>query len=509
MQFTLAMLPLCMPIMLLIGFRCNAWQAGFATLLAAVMPTLIFPFFNLSSENLMTPLSQGFSTSVTIFYLLFPSLLLYQVLQSVGSMNELGLGIANLVPYRDLQVLLLVVGLAPFAESVSGYGVGTVLVIPIFLALGFTPSQAAMLGLLGQMAVPWGGLAVGTTLGAELTNLDPNILGARTALLTAPLPTIYGLVALTISGGFKAVHRWWKIVVMVGITLSGALYLFSLTLGVELAGILSGILLMLFIFYCGKYCGKKNFYEIGHGKSSSSKHSNGKEVNLSNLSFLRSIAPYIILTILLITSRLILPIRFWLQSHYVLSIPVINLTLPLLYNPGFYLFIVTLISAQIYNLSSTELLKLLRLTLKQFAPGALAIFCFLSASQIMQSNGMTTTLGTTVSTFGNNYKWVASFIAAIGGWVTGSSVGSNALFSRLQLEVSRQSGLPIYLLMGGQNAASAHVTIVAPTRIILAATAARLNKGEAFLIQRLGPLVLIAIIIITLFTGIFSGNSIT
>ena len=117
---------------------------------------------------------------------------------------------------------------------------GTILVIPIFIALGYSVVQAALLGSLGQMAVPWGGLGIGTALGAKLTGLATNELGAKTALLLAPLPATYGLFALFISGGQKAVRHHWLASLAAGGVLAAGLWGFSLVPGIELAGVLAG-----------------------------------------------------------------------------------------------------------------------------------------------------------------------------------------------------------------------------------------------------------------------------
>ena len=63
---------------------------------------------------------------------------------------------------RPAVVLLVVLGLTPFAESVTGFGVGAVIAAPILLALGLRPLPAAVVALLGLCTVPWGALAPGT-----------------------------------------------------------------------------------------------------------------------------------------------------------------------------------------------------------------------------------------------------------------------------------------------------------------------------------------------------------
>jgi lactate permease len=49
---------------------------------------------------------------------------------------------------------VVVIGAAPFFESVTGFGVAVVISAPILLAAGFSPLRAAVLASWGQCAVP-------------------------------------------------------------------------------------------------------------------------------------------------------------------------------------------------------------------------------------------------------------------------------------------------------------------------------------------------------------------
>ncbi|MDN6658848.1 MAG: hypothetical protein L0L18_07505, partial [Acidipropionibacterium jensenii] len=62
--------------------------------------------------------------------------------------RSLGTGIA--------PVLAIVHGVTPLAESLTGFGIGAMLAIPLLTALGLTGRRAATIGLLGVCAVPWG-----------------------------------------------------------------------------------------------------------------------------------------------------------------------------------------------------------------------------------------------------------------------------------------------------------------------------------------------------------------
>ena len=131
-------------------------------------------------------------------------------------------------------------------------------------------------------------------------------------------------------------------------------------------------------------------------------------------------------------------------------------------------------------------------------PGAVAIACFLVAAQLMRAAGMTTALGEAAAGLGAGYAWVAPGLGALGGWLTGSNAGSNAMFARLHYEAALRTGLSPEWVLGAQNAAASHATMVSPARTILAATAAGLPGAEGRLLRQIGPLVCAAVLAITL-----------
>ena len=101
----------------------------------------------------------------------------------------------------------VVVGVAPFFESVTGFGVAVVISAPILLAAGFTPLRAAVLASWGQCAVPWGALGVGTVIGANLAGMGFGTLSDTSAFLSLPLFPVYGVAAVALAGGWTGVRR--------------------------------------------------------------------------------------------------------------------------------------------------------------------------------------------------------------------------------------------------------------------------------------------------------------
>jgi len=508
-EIILSALPLVAAIVMLIILRRSGLQASLVTLGVAIGIALTIPSLRISIANLLIAIGTGISSSLLVLSVLFPALLLYQLQQAKKGMSVLAEGIARLCPDRDLLVLLIVLGLAPFVESVSGFGVGTVVVIPILMAVGFDALQAATLGLLGQIAVPWGALAVGTVLGADLTGLNSGTLGAYTALVTAPLPIMFGLVALAMSGGRGALRRWWLAAVVAGVVLTGGEWLFSQVPGAELAGVLASLLslalLMLWSYIRLQWLASKASTKvdptINDTNAQLAYHQQGRpRAHLADdpPALWQVIAPYAILTSTLLLSRLVVPLRDWLSSHVVLAIPLIHLSLPLLYTPGFWLLLAAFSTIPLLHISRTESWESGVQTWRQFLPGAVAITCFIAASQVMSVSGMTTVLGKAAAMLGGNYGWIAPWLGALGGWLTGSNAGGNAMFALLQKEVSTRVALPLYWIMGAQNGSGSIATMASPARTILAATAAGLLGKESQVLQKVGSVVLVAIVVIML-----------
>jgi lactate permease len=87
--------------------------------------------------------------------------------------------------------------LGPFAETVTGFGVGAVFAIGAFRRIGVLGTPAATIGVLSQMLIPWGGLGPGTSVGAALAGVNAQDLASRNAWLLAAelllmLPVFWG-----------------------------------------------------------------------------------------------------------------------------------------------------------------------------------------------------------------------------------------------------------------------------------------------------------------------------
>ena len=191
-------LPFAVAAVVLAGLGWSGSRAGAASLATAVLGAVVWP--GLEASAVPGALLEGLGTSAQVLYVLFGGLLLYNLLSAGGTIAAVSRFLGRLEPDRVALAAGVVVGVAPFFESVTGFGVAVVISAPILLAAGFTPLRAAVLASWGQCAVPWGALGVGRVIGANLAGMGFETLSDLSALLSIPLFPVYGVAAVAVAG---------------------------------------------------------------------------------------------------------------------------------------------------------------------------------------------------------------------------------------------------------------------------------------------------------------------
>jgi len=122
----------------------------------------------------------------------------------------------------------------------------------------------------------------------------------------------------------------------------------------------------------------------------------------------------------------------------------------------------------------------LRGTGRQWLPTAGAVLTFVLAGAVVADGGAAGVLAEQARRFGGIYPAILPVLGAFGGALAGSNAASNALFMPLQVEAARGLGIPETLAAASQNVAGSHASLLAPQRIVLAATATGLvgREGE-------------------------------
>ena len=534
-MLVLAAIPLLMPFVMLLLLRQNGLHASLASCVVALACACAFVPADSTLSLALHASGQAVAIGFGVLSVLWPGLLLYRLQVRSGGLDVITALIRQHFRQPPVQLLALLLGVSPFVEAISGFGVSVLVVAPLLLALGHAPLQAGTLALLSQISVPLGALGVGTMVGAQLGGQDVNAVGTGSLLLSAPLPALCALLMLYVAdraGGISSTKsldtstnhfygsestlplatapvpatatdpadtrhaflRHWPLALLAGAIKGIADPLLTHAFGVEVAGALASLLTLGVILLAGQWQAHR------HAPPTSSTSPIPRPRQLA------ATGPYLLLIACLLLTRGIAPLQHALQSHWVIEPFGAGFRYPLAYIPGFWVLLAAL-SVLIFNrMSVATLLHTIRTSWAQFWPAGLTILFFLLLAQLMTQSGMAAQLAQAGSRLGQHYAWVAPVLAALGGWLTGSNTGGNAMFVPLQVAAAHQVGLAPGTLVAMQNAVASYATMGSPARAALvAATLVSKQIEQPLVAAMIRPVLLAITVIALLYVGTAAG----
>ncbi|WP_025028641.1 L-lactate permease [Caldalkalibacillus mannanilyticus] len=475
--FFFSLIPLCLILFLLFGLRLSAWKAGLVGCVFTSSMALFTPFFEFTLHQLAMPIYQGSLTSLIVAYVIVFGIWLYHLLNEAKVIETMAKFISESTQDPIRQVLILTLAFSPLVESLSGFGIAMIVVAPILIALGVERMKAVLISLVSLCAVPWGTLGMGTVIGAQLGNLSVQTLGVGSALLSLPTFIYFALIILFLAGGWSALKSHFWEAFLAGSSMGVSVLLLNKYVSVELAGVFGSFMVMgvLLLFM------------------------NNRMELLKNRNIRRAFKPYLFLIVLLLLSRLIPDLKGFLLSHGVVIVEELQYSLPLLYSPGFFLFLTCLFTIGIYRMKQKSIFLTLQLTRKQASPVIFATLFFIILSEIMSEALMTQIIAEVTATFlGPLFLLVSPVIGGLGGFLTGSNTASNAMFIKLQVQAAQYIGISPELTAYAQNTASSHAIMASPSRVLLGATIAQIPELENELLKRITLIALGTLVVIIL-----------
>ena len=466
MGYAVAGAPFVVAGVALILLRWSAVRAGVAALAAAVAGAFLWP--GLEASGLPGAVVDGMGTSGRVLYVLLGGLFLYNVLEKGGAVAAVSGFLGRLEPERDALALVVVIGAAPFFESVTGFGVAVVISAPILLAAGFSPPEAAVLSSWGQCAVPWGALGIGTLIGADLSGASFGELSDRSALLSLPLFPVYAVAAVALAGGWAGVRRRGVEALGLGLVAGAGTLLTSLFVVPELAGAVGGLAVA------------GVFLILRRGRLRGS----GPPV--------RAALPYAFLLVLLVVGNGPGPVGDRVESLG-----------PIFAGPGLALFLSAGFAAVLFGLGGGTIVSAASGTFWQWLPTAGAVVTFVLAGGVVAASGAAAMLASGAAVFGPFYGVAAPVVGALGGALTGSNAASNALFMPLQVEAARGLGVSEAFVAAVQNVSGSHASLLAPQRVVLAATAVGLLGREGEVVRAVLPPVAASVAVLAVVGAVF------
>lgn len=367
-------------------------------------------------------------------------LLLSEILREAGGQAALAQWIRGRAGHGVSAVLLVVHGITPFAESLTGFGIGVTIGIPLLAYFGLQARNVAVIGLLGLCAVPWGSMGPGTLIAATMSGLPFQTLGVASAVVSIIPFGATGIAAAWLAS--PAERRGLAV-------LQGATSGIALTISVAAANILFGtapagalgalVIIAAHLLYGARRQGVPALEMVGR----------------------RALAAYGLLLGGVLAAGTTAHLFDLSESWRYLA------------SPALWLFIAAAWFAR--GLPQRQPMRRAWASWCQVAP---VTGLFIVLGVLMAVSGMAAFLAQTLSGAGALYLAAAPFVGAMGGFVTGSNSGANAMFAATQAEIARSLGVDVLRFMAVHNVAAAFLLMASPGKIEMAVQLAPAEAAE-------------------------------
>jgi lactate permease len=466
MTTLIALLPLLLVLGLLASGRASALAAGVVGLAATLAASLLIVDQSLGSD-VWAPLflretAAGLWLSWHVIAIIAAGMFFHRCLQARGNTGSSEGVAAN--PRRLWSVCFL---LAPFAESVTGFGVGYIIALAALRRLGLGGLSALLLGLYSQSLVPWGALAIGTTVGATLAGLTPNQLGLGSAILQVPIHVFYLVIywrlareaGVTVSTAQKVDDALWTALLL------GLICLLNFYSDVEIAGAAPAALLLAVRFWRDE--------RPDAARLRSALHAN---------------APYVALTLALCATRLVPPLRDFLKPLWAMR-PFDNQpAFAPLYAPGFWLVSIGLV---VVALARAPLGRVLAETGRAAWRSCAVTLLFVVMAEFYVGSGMAQAIAEALrAVAGRGSALSVPLFAGVGGFLTGGGSAANAMLMPMVTALARTLSLDPAWIAAVQNSVCTNLTMLSPIRVSMGAAILSLATSDSALYRRAWPLAL-------------------
>ncbi len=501
LNFTLALIPILLILILMLGLRWGAAKASLAGYLAALALAVVF--FGSGLELLAYAHLKALLSSLDVLLIIWAAFLFYRVTDEAGAVSQIGEALPHLTADRGMQALVIGWGFASFLQGVGGFGVPVAVVAPILVGLGFPPISAIIIPSVGSgWAVTFGSLGSAFQALLATTGFTSTELAFPAALFLGIAALITGLLVLHITVGWRGMVRLAPAAILLGLVMG----IFQLIVAVKgpwntaaFLGSMAGLLVSF---------GLARFYR---GAQSQNGKLDGKMLAIA-------LSGYAILIVVTLLVQMIPAVKQQLGGVVIqVQIPQVSTSLgtvtpaaatkpiSLLNHAGAVLLYASILAYLVYRLAGKYKAGAVRSivagTVKRVQAPSLSILLMVCMAVVMESAGMTEALARGLASLaGVFFPLVAPWIGALGAFMTGSNTNSNVVFALLQVRTAELLSYPAAIILAGQTAGAGLASVVAPAKIVVGTSTADLAGREGEVMRKMLPYIIVLVLLISLLT---------
>ncbi len=483
-DWLLALLPVVLVLGLMVGRGWSSAKAGFTGLVLAMV--LAWGRFGAGGDALAWAQVKALLLTLDVTLIIWAALLLYYIVERAGALRVIAGALARLSADPLIQGLLLAWVFASFLQGVGGFGVPVAIVAPILVSQGVARTRAAVAPALGHgWAVTYGSLATSFLMLIRVTGMPGAELAPPAALMLGALAYTSGLMVAHVLGGWEGVRRVWPYVLVVGTAMGSAQL--ALTLGGlwslgAIGGGLSGL--------------AASIWWIHRQGAPSPSEVNAAQTP-STPSVRLALSGYALLVGLALLLRGIRPVKAFLNAQIALSVDLpatvtargwasaaeIGAGFGILAHPGLIILYSCAVTYWLYRRAGLYAdgveRDMLRQSGKRAGRAALGVYAMVALAATMGRAGMMAVLadGLSQTVPDGLYAFVAPVIGALGAFITGSNMNSNAVFGVLQRDTAQFLGLAVPVILAGQTAAAAVISVLSPAKVAVGCSTVGADEG--------------------------------
>ena len=513
LNVVLAAVPIAILIvtMLVSALKWSAPKAGAVSWLAAAGLALLV--FGADERVLAIGSSKGLSLSLFVLTIIWTSVMLYNVIEGINGITVIGRTITGLV--RDPLAQALVVGwaFAGLIQGVAGFGLPIAVVAPFMVMIGFRPSTAVAITLVGHAwAVTFGSLGSSYYTIQLVSGLDERELGVQMAAMFV-LPTILtGFAVAHLQGGFASIRRGAPAIVVMGAAMSLGLWITAFLGAYQIASVVGGLIGCV----VGWWISRLPILGLRSQDDDAPPSKEQPADKPAGIGFHTAFLPYYLLFGLSLISQLP-PVRELGSSLYFgLDYPSTETGLgftvdgqegyakiKLLNHPAPLIVASLLIAYVVYRVRGLWRPDILRSaarkTYEQVISNSVGVATMVMMALVMTDTGMTALLGSAIAKgTGTLFPIFSPYIGVLGTFMTGSNTNSNAMFGALQVETAAALGIGLVTIAATQSIGGSLGSSVAMSKVMAGTAVVGLGGRERDVLMKTIPYCLVLVLVVGL-----------
>ncbi|HCJ6811641.1 TPA: L-lactate permease [Vibrio cholerae] len=550
--------PIVVAAILLVGLNWPAKKAMPVAFALTVAIALIF--WDMSANRVIASVLQGLGITVSVLWIVFGAIFLLNTLKHTGAITTIRNGFTNISPDRRVQAIIIAWCFGSFIEGASGFGTPAAIAAPLLVAIGFPALAAVLMGMMIQSTpVSFGAVGtpiiVGVNKGLDTHNITEALIAngsswdvylqqitTSVALIHASVGTLMPVLMAMMLTRFFGKNRSWTegldilpFAIFAGLSFTIPYALTGVFLGPEFPSLMGGLVGLAIVVTAAKkgFLVPKTKWDFRPENEwpaewLGSLKMDLDEVKAKPMSLALAWAPYVLLAVILVASRVSPDFKALLLSvkvafSNILGETGISASIEPLYLPGGILVFVALIAVLTQTRSLAPMGKAFGESTKTLIGAGFVLVFTIPMVRIFINSGVNgadlasmpvTTANFAAGLVGEAFPMLSATVGALGAFIAGSNTVSNMMFSQFQFEVAQTLTISSVVIIALQAVGAAAGNMIAIHNVVAAsATVGLLGREGATLRKTVLPtiyyLVLTGIIGMTVIYGFNMTDALT